>query len=230
MFSSHIIFPGNYNANYLSLARINVSPPPPPPPGIQAPSTYYKFENTDTDTSGSNALGYSGGNYSPGVIGNCLDCPSSSSMSLTPNIMTGGTDWSISYWIRINSGSATDIFIVDSGSFSNYFYIEFQSFAGTYNHQFHLLPGGTFNVSGAAQDTWQHVVVSNAGTTMNIYLNGTLATTVTGKNGFHSLYFNLVTGVKLDELGCFDVALSADDALNIYNGGAGKQWNGSSWV
>lgn len=86
-------------------------------------------------------------------------------------------------------------------------------------------------------NVWQHVVLTLSGTTLKMYIDGSLDSThtiVNGgtwgdlANGAHLGFGFAYNNTKMDDVGIYSTELSASDVSNIYNSGIPKDESGRS--
>ena len=86
-------------------------------------------------------------------------------------------------------------------------------------------------------NVWQHVVLTLSGTTLKMYIDGSLDSThtiVNGgtwgdlANGAHLGWGFAYNNTKMDDVGIYSTELSASDVSNIYNSGIPKDESGRS--
>ncbi len=105
------------------------------------------------------------------------------------NLLSFGTaDFSISFWIYLNSTAVNHTILTNynayNSGFNNYLFIGFWSSSGQINM---LHAGGNFTAGATVSaNTWAHICFTKTGTTFNVYLNGTLANTATSASNNYS--------------------------------------------
>ena len=167
-----------------------------------------------------------------------------SGLDITPNL-------SVSLWVNLESAPGADMGLVSKANFgtgADLSYLLYYTAAGKI--QFYI-PDASGNVSNpettsayTSTATWQHFVAvfnSASPTTMTFYVNGSsvgvtnnsTANTGSIRNSAYAFYVGaygvnvLPTAFadgKIDMLGIWNVVLSAQDASDLYNGGAGIQY------
>jgi fibronectin type 3 domain-containing protein len=194
----------------------------------------------DSSGRGRNAVLYNSPTFSPGQLGNALNLTAASSQygDLPNDIVSTLTDFTISTWVKINTFSTWErIFDFGSGT-TNYMFLTAQYTATSPNNA--KLRFGIRTPSVAEQDVnstvqlsagvWTHVAVTRSGSTVSIYVNGSLAGsgTVTtnpsalgfcaqeylGKSQFSDPYLN----GSLDDFRVYNHALSATEISSLVSG------------
>lgn len=209
---------------------------------------YWKFdENTGTtvgDSIGANTgtwQGTLGSQWTTGIInsgGNFVSASSNRVQVSSAKILASLTNSSISLWIKTSTtakalycergASGNDIWKVEIDS--NHIRFTHRDDAGTLN-QFN---GGITVTDG----NWHHIVLTKSGTTINSYVDGVLDITnqtLTGNNTMTDTIIVRIGGDAqdatqyyngiLDEIGLWNVVLTAAQVTTLYNAGAALAYN-----
>jgi hypothetical protein len=157
----------------------------------------------------------------------------------------GGGDWSVQFWLKLTGPlptTATNATIlsrsVDSaGSFaSSEFSIGLFFNSGVTNLTVNGANTLTFTQSGSLlADTWHHIVLTNTGTTVSYYRDGSLISTGTRTGTWLTGARHMVIGIpntnvmatqtldgSVDEFAKWNRTLSANEVSALYNKGNGK--------
>ena len=211
---------------------------------------YYRGDNTPNDSKGmyngtfqrmSYGTPVSGATYSTGIIGNGFILDGINDFVTLPNIPYTSTSlpFSFSCWFNLTkNGTLYDN--IEGGTLKgwNIWMSNGQIFvrlaSGAYPTEIRTRTTNTLSFN-----TMYHLTISYSGNTnasgVNIYINGSLVSKTTqfnsctiaslspNSNFIGSGYFG-TTGGLIDEVGIWDRALTAADATELYNGGAGKQY------
>jgi hypothetical protein len=215
---------------YWDNLTVNVPPTSPPASPLSAvPSAYYRFENNDLSSPGNNlSLGLTHTVYGTGKISTGLIAGSSlaiGSGALFPDLLDPSLNWSVSFWAWTASttpdGDGPIIVVGDTYFLADNFYLQALNVGGT--GQMSILDNDGPQIASAAftRDAWHHFVFSNSSTTLKAYIDGTLAATATGRNGFKNTFVHVATDCKMDELSYYKAALTAADVTALYAGGNG---------
>ena len=211
---------------------------------------YYRGDNTPNDSKGmyngtfqrtSWGTPVSGATYSTGIIGNGFILDGTNDFVTLPNIPYTSTSlpFSFSCWFNLTkNGTLYDN--IEGGTLKGWniwmsngnIFVRLAS--ADYPTEIR-----TRTTNALSFNTMYHLTVSYSGNTnasgINIYINGALVSKTTqfnsctvaalspNSNYIGSGYFG-TTGGLIDEVGIWDRALTAADATELYNGGAGKQY------
>jgi hypothetical protein len=157
----------------------------------------------------------------------------------------GGGDWSVQFWLNLTGPlptTATNATIlsrsVDSaGSFaSSEFSIGLFFNSGVTNLTVNGANTLTFTQSGSLlADTWHHIVLTNTGTTVSYYRDGSLISTGTRTGTWLTGARHMVIGIpntnamatqtldgSVDEFAKWNRTLSANEVSALYNNGNGQ--------
>jgi hypothetical protein len=158
----------------------------------------------------------------------------------------GGGNWSLQFWLNLTgplpttntNASIMSRNVNSSGSFfGSDFAVALNFNATTTNLQ--ITAGG--NTMSFAQfgsivaDTWHHIVLTNSGTTVSYYRDGTLISTATRAGTWATGVLHTVIGIpntnamatqaidaKIDEFGKWNRTLSANEVSALWNKGNGR--------
>jgi len=194
----------------------------------------------DSSGRGRNAVLYNAPTFSPGQLGNAVNLTAASSQyGVLPNsVISDLTDFTISTWVKINTFSTWErIFDFGSGT-TNYMFLTAQYTATSPNNA--KLRLGIRTPSIGEQDVnstvqlsagvWTHIAVTRSGSTVSLYINGSLAGsgTVTtkpsdlgpvaqdylGKSQFSDPYLD----GSLDDFRIYNRALSTAEIASLISG------------
>ncbi|HEY8991244.1 MAG TPA: LamG-like jellyroll fold domain-containing protein [Luteolibacter sp.] len=184
----------------------------------------------DSSDRGQNATLVNGPAFAAGKINNalCFTATSSQYAKLPSGVVNGLTDFTVSTWIKVNA-FATWQRIFDFGSnTSNYMDLAAQGPAGAGRPRFAIRTPSVAEQTidstiALTTGTWAHVAVVRSGTTVSLYVNGSIAGsgTVTltpsdlgattqnylGKSQYNDPYLN----AALDDFRIYSQALNASD-------------------
>lgn len=208
---------------------------------VTAPTAYWKFDESSgnaTDAVGSLSAVNTSVTYSAGKINNGAvyggtafhTVADASAIKPTSDISFGG-------WVNITSTSSYQMLLAKGENAGDTRSYELRCFGTTTQMEVQMKAGGAYVVARSTTaigtGSWVHVIYTRTGTTHKIYINGasdTLASSTTSANSIDystdDLWFGqrnagLRFNGKLDEIGIWNVALSAAEVSELYNGGSG---------
>lgn len=180
-----------------------------------------------------------------GKVGNAASFDGTTSKFLKNSSISLGSTFSIACWVKLNSYNPNDARAIwgiggpSSTTDPITLFIDASThFFGIYNSQ-----GGYINTSTVANlDTWYHVVSVFTPNDMKLYINGTLAGSETyiapvdNSWTYFSLsnYYdgqsipNYPIDATIDEVGIWDLVLTSDQILNLYNNPSALKSNKNS--
>lgn len=171
----------------------------------------YRFESNVTDDTGSysgtTSLGYTTGKYSSGL--NASTTGGATIGDMSPESLLNS--YSVSMWINRSNNNSDQLFL----TLYNGCYIQIASTgsttmtAGHYNGSAWYRPTVTIPTSG----TWFHVVLTYDGTTINVYINGQLESSLAAPNPIDG---NLTSRIGSNTDGNLP-AYSVIDQVEIYD-------------
>ena len=200
---------------------------------------YWKMDEASgnpADSIGSATLTNTNGTFSACKIQNGAVFNKTAYMSIASgNVPTGSLTFAFWYYVTDVPGTGYQI-LADWSSTKKNIYI-------TYNAdktlQFYRGNGGSSQsgvtyVTLSTTSTWYHIVWTMSGSASNIYVNAgtptaaTLSQTggATGNTAYFGCYTDLTLKLngKLDEVGFWSSALSAQDVKELYSNGGGNQY------
>jgi ribosomal protein S11 len=136
--------------------------------------------------------------YQPNVESDFSSFPTGSQGS---NFTFAG-DFTVEAWVYYTSASSGDTSLyVTSQDGSSYFALNISMTSGNYN--IYLNSGATAIAHGITANTWTHVAMTISGTTIKIYINGTLNTTSATYTGVAAAGLNTTDLVGLEGSGTY---------------------------
>lgn len=201
---------------------------------------YYSFDASNTSGTNMVDLSFNGNdgtcvdmvsdcNTVEGLLINASDFDGSNDHIEFLNVLSSSSAWSISAWVYMSSLSSNNVIVTLQKDFN------IQLFYDTINSKIVLETydgtSATTTVSTAgASNVWYHVVATYDGTTQKIYVDGSLddsdlanspsAISVSNRIGSHRSGITFYDG-KIDEVGVWDIALTASNVSTLYNSGTG---------
>src|SRR3989339_1006674 len=201
--------------------------------------SYYKFDGDVLDSHGI----YDGTNYgatnTEGIIGDAKEFDGMSNYVSIPNIVGSSSEGTISTWINVNSISGETEGILCAGiNYEPWIMLHIGESGAL---AFTVQAVGTISTNNGAITTnsWHHVVYTSDGISRSaIYIDGSLRETTGNGGGWLNdiAYTQLAIGVldrpdnygefdgKIDELGIWNRALTADEISELYNSGNGLSY------
>jgi hypothetical protein len=218
--------------------------------------TYYKFDEGSGSTAEDVVSGHdftslpTGSTGASGVINEAYNLDVSDYVSLPATVVNGLTDFSFSFWGKINelntSGTYPNNNIIscaNSGE-NNELYFGYRK----NNSRWGIALNGTvyyFLADTTIEDgEWHHIVVTRNGSTAHLYIDGSeVGTGITGNSGTISVSTNgFVIGQDqdsvggsfatnqawkggVDELGIWSRAVTQSEVTQLYNSGSGLSYS-----
>jgi hypothetical protein len=200
---------------------------------------HWKFDSSLVNSvSTHNALSGNNGGYVSDHNGNAfgaINLPYANSyISTTTTINT--TNYSYSLWIKRTAAISSVWAAVGAGNGQGMALIVCNGTNYGLNNG-----SGTFTYGTAPSNlnAWHHLVYTKAGTTASLYYDGTLVATTTLVSSFGLTYLSgypfssviqeTVPG-HYDDYRVYDHALTASEALRMYNANSSFNWGGSAYV
>lgn len=205
--------------------------------------SYWKLDNT-SDSVGSNTLTNNNSvTFVAGKIGNCANFVSASSQYFTGSSLgiSGSSARSVSFWYNMTSYANNQEFIGWGPLTSNNYWYVFTTSSGNINvSQYGSASLTTTNTFGTG--SWIHVGVTYDGSgslsssSTKIYVNGVLqATNSPSNSAMNTTATPFAIGArsdgaadyvngKMDEVGVWSRALSADEISQLFNSGRGNAY------
>lgn len=197
---------------------------------------YYKMEDA-TDEVGSNDLTISGATSgSTGKINNCYDFDGTNDQAIAATPTNSYTAYSISAWVKADSVSGNRTIAtsrIDTVGNGDGMLIIVISGVPRLLVKVAASVGQIDATTTLSTGTWYHIVGTWDGTNYKIYVDGTLENTGS-KSGTMTTATTLCLGAHrtastsyqeywdglIDEVGTFDVGLTADNVEYLYNSGS----------
>ena len=201
--------------------------------------SYWDFDEASgklLDKHGSNDATNSNVTYEEtGVINDSYGYVRTNSSKSTLDSTTGFDvdSFSISVWSRGNSTNINENIFTCHGDATNYFRLWRQGSASSIGYDFGVKIAGTWKdvQSNIENTTWNHLVATYDGSTLELYVNGSRIGTGTAQTGTFSLtncYFGVdhdgtadLCDGNIDEAGIWSRVLTSDEASELYNSGDG---------
>ncbi|MDQ8005741.1 MAG: LamG-like jellyroll fold domain-containing protein [Pedobacter sp.] len=182
----------------------------------------YDFDNSRTNTAGLNTFSTSGTSFVNDRANNTLKAISLTKQSVAniSIIPKGNTARTISIWYKVSSNANSIIYTYGANAANKSFGLYLGGANGNpvfYSNTTDKNFGGTY-----AANTWHHAVITYDGSTVKMYMNGSLVgsepyTLATEGNGNFRIG-NDITTVAVDDLRIFNYAVSDADVANLYMG------------
>jgi hypothetical protein len=157
----------------------------------------------------------------------------------------GGGNWSLQFWLNLTGplpSTATNATVLarnvnsSGGFFASEFSVSFFFNSGVTSLQVNGANTITFAQFGSiVAGTWHHIVLTNSGTTVSYYRDGSLIGTGTRTGTWATGALHTVIGIpntnamatqtidaKIDELGKWNRTLSANEVSALWNKGSGR--------
>jgi hypothetical protein len=202
--------------------------------------SYYKAEDA-TDFYGSNNLTPVGSpTYTAAKVNNGFTLNGSSQYLTTSSQIISGTAFSISFWLKSagTQGTYANAIGNEINVSSNNYNYDFQYNYPTANVMNFMYGKGngswyglSFGYNPSSDTAWHMLTMTYDGTTIKIYLDGTLVTSVTDTIvlstqetwiGNQKANSNREWYGQIDEVGFWNKALSTTEISNLYNNGNGQ--------
>lgn len=209
---------------------------------VTAPLSYWKFDESSgnaVDAVGSLSAVNTSVTYGAGKLNNGAVYNGSAFHTVSDDAaIKPSTDISFGGWVNITSTSSYQMFFAKGENTGDTRSYELRCNGTTTNMQVQLrVGGGSFvastSTTAIGTGTWVHFIYTRTGTTQKMYINGTSDTLTSVTNNAGTIDYNaddlwfgqrnggLRYNGKLDEIGIWNVALSAAEVTELYNGGAG---------
>jgi len=208
---------------------------------VTAPLTYFRLDESSgnaTDQINSLVATNTSATYGAGKLNNAATYAGSAFHTISDNAALKPTsDISFGGWVNFTSTSSYQMLIAKGENAGDTRSYEMRAFASTTRIEVQMKMGGNIaqcrTTDGIGTATWKHVIFTRTGTTQVIYVDGasvSLASNVTQSGNIDystdALWLGQRNGGlrfngKLDEIGIWDVALTAAEVTSLYNGGAG---------
>lgn len=201
---------------------------------------HWKFDESSgdaTDSKNGNTAVNTSVTYGTGKLNNCAIYNGSAYHTVSDHSTIKPTNAiSISLWVNITSTSSYQMLLAKGENASDTRSYEVRCYGTTTQLEMQLRAGGGSYINfrsttALTTGVWYHVVFTRTGTTNKIYINGveeTLAANSTHSGDIDystdALWFGQRNGSyrfngKLDEISLFNVALTADNAKELFNSG-----------
>lgn len=212
---------------------------------ITSPVAYWKLDESSgnaTDSVSSLSAVNTSVTYGAGKINNGAIYNGSAFHTVSDTAAIKPTsDISFGGWVNITSTSSFQMMLAKGENTGDTRSYEMRCNGTTTNIQIQLRVGGGLfcactSTTAIGTGTWTHVIYTRTGTTQNIYINGVAETltSVTNNSGnidysTDSLWLGQRNGGlrfngKLDEIGIWNVALTASEVSQLYNSGIGLSY------
>jgi hypothetical protein len=205
---------------------------------IPTPISYWKLDESSgnaSDSVGSNTLTNVGtATYSAGKINNGVNLNGSSQyFTFGTSPQTGAGSWSVNVWVKTSaSGSNNEFMFWGSNSTDNGIDL-YKNSSNKLQSNFYGGGGIATSTTSINTGSWVMCTVTYDGTNIRVYVNGVLENTGANRTGAISgsnRYVGADGGAgnfwngSLDELGTWNVTLTANDINLLYNAGLGNQY------
>lgn len=214
---------------------------------ITAPTAYWKLDETSgnaTDEVAALSAVNTSVTYATAILNNGATYNGSAYHTISDNsAIKPASDISFGGWINITSTATSyQMFIAKGENAGDTRSYEMRQFGTTSQIEIQCRTGtGQYmqarTTTAIGTGTWTHVMYTRTGATQKIYINGssdTLASNVTQTTAIQystdALWFGQRNGGlrlngKLDEIGIWNVALTATEVSDLYNGGSGLSYD-----
>lgn len=219
---------------------------------ITAPIAYWKLDESSgdaTDSVSSLSAVNTSVTYAAAKINNGAAYNGSAYHTISDNTaIKPNSDFSLQMWVNITSTATSyQMFIAKGENAGDTRSYELRQFGTTSQIELQARTGGgsymqARSTTAIGTGTWKHIVYTRTGTTQKIYIDGTsdtLASNVTQSGTLDystdALWFGQRNGGlrlngKMDEIGIWNVALTATEVTDLYNGGAGLSYDNFNGV
>jgi len=198
---------------------------------------YYKLDGDATDSVGSNDGTVSGATVdTSGKLNSCYSFDGTNDTIRIDSFVTGTNDYSISAWFNSSTTDANYRELVWLGTSAN------GDSIGIYKDNVNDIEAGVYGTaatncaaSGYIDGAWHHVVATfSNGNTVKLYMDGVFIGTDTVSYSIVQDTYDYIGSLqgssyywsgKIDEVGIWDRALSADEATTLYQEGRAEPFS-----